>query len=420
VVEIVLFAIVPRDRLTQHTPFNHFALLAEAWLHGHFDLPEGPPDYTGFNDFAVFGEKVFVSFPPVPALLLLPVVAVTGSAAATPDGLVFVLLAGAAPALLYLALDALARSGRSRRKNAENVGLALLFAFGSVYFFTAAQGTVWFAAHVVGAACAAGYLYASVGAERPVLAGLFLGLGVGTRTSLLFALPLFAAEVVRLSRGGAHDGPRILGVSLRALGRPALRFSIPFVAILAALAWHNAARFGSPTEFGHKYLAIVWKPRIDKWGLFSTHYLGRNLAIAFTSLPWLGQRAAPFVVNAHGLALTVTSPFYAWALWPRRSARERTRSAYFAIALTCLAVALPAFLYQNSGWIQFGYRFSNDFAPFLFGMIAVGGRRLGPPFVVLAAFSVLVNAFGAVTFQRSGFERYYFTDPSQRVIFEPD
>ena len=41
------------------------------------------------------------------------------------------------------------RGGRSRSE-AENVLLALLFAFGTVYFFTAVEGTVWFAAHVVG------------------------------------------------------------------------------------------------------------------------------------------------------------------------------------------------------------------------------------------------------------------------------
>ena len=66
----------------------------------------------------------------------------------------------------------------------------------------------------------------------------------------------------------------------------------------------------------------------------------------------------------------MTTPFYAWALWPKR-----TNATFWALAATALAVALPDLLYQNSGWIQFGYRFSNDFAPFLFAMIAVGGRR---------------------------------------------
>lgn len=419
-VEVVLIALTPAARLHGHTPFNHFALLAETWLHGHLDLPNGPPEYTGFNDFAVYGEKIFVSFPPLPALLILPLVALCGSAEATPDGLFFVVLAGLAPAILHLALDALSASGRSRRTARENALLAILFAFGTVYFFTSTQGTVWFAAHVVGAACAAGYLYASIGAERPALAGLCLGLGFATRTPLAFAFPLFAFELWRAARLAEDGSTRVLGLSSRVLTAKAPRFVAPLVVVLGVLAWHNRARFGDVTEFGHKYLAIVWKARIERWGLFSFHYLGRNLAIALASMPWLGQKAAPFVVNAHGLALTVTSPFFAWALWPRAEREAGARATHAALALTALAVAAPSLLYQNSGWIQFGYRFSNDFAPFLVAMIAVGGRRFGPTFAVLAAFAVAVNAFGAATFQRAGFERYYHVDGTQRVIFEPD
>ena len=420
VVEAILLLVTPHERLAQHTPFNHFALLGEAWLHGHLDLPHGAPEYTGYNDFAVFDEKVFVSFPPFPALLLLPFVALFGSAETTPDGLIFVLLAGVGPALLFLALDKLGRVGRSRRSLGENIVLALLLAFGTVFFSTATQGTVWFAAHVVGVVCAAGYLYACIDAEHPILAGLLLGLGLATRTPLVFAFPLFACELVRASRRSTVGTPAILGLSPRFLLTKGGLFAAPFLSIALVLAWHNAARFGDFTEFGHRYLVIVWKARIDKWGLFSFHYLGRNLAIALASFPWFGQKGAPFVVNAHGLALTVTSPFFAWALWPRRSAREKTRFAFRVLAISAICVALPNLLYQNSGWIQFGYRFSNDFAVFLVAMIAVGGRRMGVAFAVVGAFAVAVNAFGATTFQRAGFERYYTVDATQRVIFEPD
>jgi hypothetical protein len=83
-------------------------------------------------------------------------------------------------------------------------------------------------------------------------------------------------------------------------------------------------------------------------------------------------------------------------------------------------VALPSLLYQNSGWIQFGYRFSNDFAPFLFAMIAVSGRRLAAPFYALGAAAIAVNGFGAITFQRAGYERFYFIDPTQKALHQPD
>src|SRR5690606_29817954 len=67
-------ASAPSGRLAHHTRYNHHALQAEAWLSGRLDLGGPPPAYTGRNDFAVFEGKTYVSFPPVPALLLVPAV----------------------------------------------------------------------------------------------------------------------------------------------------------------------------------------------------------------------------------------------------------------------------------------------------------------------------------------------------------
>ena len=53
-------------------------------------------------------------------------------------------------------------------------------------------------------------------------------------------------------------------------------------------------------------------------------------------------------------------------------------------------------------------------------MIALSRRRMGPAFFALAAFAVAVNAFGAVTFQRAGYERFYFTDRTQKILHQPD
>ena len=198
VATLVYLLCAARETLTEHTPFNHFALQAEAWLHGRLDLGGPPPDYAHGNDFSRFEDRWFVPFPPFPALLLLPVVALSGGhAEVVADGRFFLLLAGLAPAALFLGLEKLRERGDSERSERENLGLTVLFALGSVYFFSAEQGTVWYAAHVVGAALAALYFWVSLGAARPWLAGLLLGLGFATRTPLLFAAPLFVLELAR-------------------------------------------------------------------------------------------------------------------------------------------------------------------------------------------------------------------------------
>jgi hypothetical protein len=279
----------------------------------------------------------------------------------------------------------------------------------------------------VGVALCCGYILCSLEARHPALAGLLLALAFATRPSLGFALPFFLFELFRAARE-AGDPARPLGdrpLGDRPLGelggacwatlvRRGARFALPAIVVLVAVMAHNHLRFGDPTEFGHRFLTVVWRKRIDTWGLFSFHYLGRNLAILLAGLPFFSPDRG-LQINGHGLALWLTSPFYIWALWPRR-----TGGRYWAAAVAAACVALPNLLYQNTGWVQFGYRFSNDFAPFLFVMIALGGRKLGPPFWLLGAGAMVLNGFGAITFDRAEHRHFYFIDRTQRIVHQPD
>jgi hypothetical protein len=168
---------------------------------------------------------------------------------------------------------------------------------------------------------------------------------------------------------------------------------------------------------GYRYLDVAWQPRIEKWGLFSYHYFARNLGVVLTSLPYTGDPRAvvPFQINAHGLALWFTSPFYLWLIWPKTTTRP-----HHALWITVACVALPSLFYQNSGWVQFGYRFSNDYAVFLFALLALGGRPFGRVFTAAACWAVIVNAFGATSFNRPDYARYYFQDNSQRILYQLD
>jgi hypothetical protein len=399
----VLFAAflasVPDGRLARHTRYNHHALQAEAWLAGRLDLGGPPPAYTGRNDFAVFEGKTYVSFPPVPALILAPALAAVGAPERLRDAQIWLALAPLGPVLWFLGLERLRKTGRSRRPSRVHAGLALLLGVGSVYWFSAVQGSVWFASHVVATTLAGGYFLASV-AGRPALAGLALALAVGARPSLGFALPYFVFEALR-------DRP-----AAGLLTRRLLTFALPMAIVLSLLGWHNAARFGDPTEFGHRYLDVVWRPRIEAHGLFSPIYLGRNLAVMATALPFYdGDQGLR--VGGHGLALWITSPFLAWALWPRRRS-----STFLAAAFSAGLVTVVVLLYQNTGWVQFGYRFSNDFAPFLIVMIAVGGRRLGAAFWLAGVVAIAINAIGAVTFDNPRHASFYVIDRDQRTLFQ--
>jgi hypothetical protein len=96
-------------------------------------------------------------------------------------------------------------------------------------------------------------------------------------------------------------------------------------------------------------------------------------------------------------------------------------SALGRVLLACVAlVALPTLFYQNTGWVQFGYRFSNDYAPFLFALLALVGPSLRGSFMLASAFAVIVNFFGALTFGRPEHAKFYAIEPTQRVLYQPD
>lgn len=392
----------------------HFVYLADSLLHGQLALREAKPPTD--NDWARYRGKVYVSFPPLPAVVLMPLVAVWGTKAW--DSLFWAVLAGLGPALLYVLLRRLRELGLSERAPRDDLLLTALFAFGSVLFFVAVQGTVWFAAHVVAVPLIALYVLFSLRAARPLWAGAMLALAFMTRPTTQYLAVFFAAEALLASQrepagAGATLGALVRNVDVRAFARRMAVFALPILVVGALAMAMNAARFDDPFEFGHSHLQIRWRGRIEKWGLFNYHYLGRNLAVMLASLPWLTSSAPYVMISRHGLALWVTTPQLLLVLWPKRSS-----FTMLGLGAAAACVALANLLYQNSGWIQFGYRFSLDYSVLLFALLALGGRRFGRRFIALTAVAIAINTFGAITFDRA--HRFYDKDSTQRVIFQPD
>lgn len=404
------------------TTDNHFVHLAHSFLEGQLGVVGNRP--PGTNDWALYKGTWFVSFPPFPALVIAPAVAIWGLA--TRDALFWAVLAGLAPALLFVLLRRLSEQGESGRSLRENLTLTALFAFGTVYFFVAVQGTVWFAAQVVVSALLVLYLLASFDCRRPLLAGLCLGLLWATRpNTILMSWPVFAIEALRTYRrstapavdDAAHPLVRAVQWLRGADYRPVLRayvlFALPVVVIGGLQLWFNHARFDDPFVFGHEYLQIRWRSRIETWGLFNFHYFSKNLAIFVASLPWISEQRPYVTISLHGLALWFTTPNLLWLFWPKRFDARMV-----GLAISAAGLAIIDLCYQNSGWIQFGYRFALDYMPLLVALLALGRRRFGPGFYACLVFAVAVNLFGAITFDRHW--RFYDNDRTQNRLFQPD
>jgi len=436
VVGLVGYGALAGERLFRQSSDPHFVYQADAWLHGKVAID--PPPAKGddwckvetvvlrdgrtvrgrrFQTRPVFrtttgdfiplsevasskGHTFYVSFPAVPTLLMMPA-ALAGGRRGN-DVLPTVLCAALILPLAFATLRRIAAAGQSQRTVADDLWLTAALAFGTVLYFAAVQGRVWFTAHVVGVVLALGYAWASIEARRPIVAGVCLGLAAVTRTPMAFMFPLFLLEAARMAGGLAHlrGDAAERARFLRQLARPVLQFAAPVVVIAIAAAAYNVVRFDEPTEFGHSYLHVRQQAQMEQYGLFDFRYLARNLAVAFTLLPELPEKGPFAQVSGHGLAIWVTTPAFLLLLWPR--ARPPLHRALW---LTVALVAIPTFFYQNSGWVQFGYRFSLDYTVFLVLLLAVGGRPLGWGTRALVALGIAINLFGAWSFASQ--PRYY-------------
>jgi hypothetical protein len=110
--------------------------------------------------------------------------------------------------------------------------------------------------------------------------------------------------------------------------------------------------------------------------------------------PPIGWRSpAVWLVLAGALALLAR---LAWT-WARQSDAPRL---LVPVLLTLVACMTPGLLYQNTGYAQFGFRFSLDYTPYLLLLVALGrwDFRRGLP-LVLAGLSVAAGVWGAVAFR---------------------
>jgi hypothetical protein len=446
---LVIYGLVAWNRVGHQSSAPHFVYQADAWLHGQLSI-DGPlkgDDWAKVETVTLVdgrdvegrrlrsrqffktlsgdevpltqvkqskGTTAYMSFPPVPALLMLPGAILSGRDAN--DVIPTLLVAAMILPLSLLLLRRLVQAGLSTRSVADDLWFVALLAFGTVLFFSSVQGKVWFTAHVVGVVLALVYAWASIEARRPIIAGLALGAAALTRTPMAFMFPLFVFEAWRMAARSVGDA--VIGadpeasasgkLNLRsgklavrkAMLRPLIRFAIPIVGFALIGMVLNYARFHSPTEFGHSFLEVRQQAQIEQFGLASYKYLSRNLAVALALLPEPVKQAPWIQISGHGLALWFTTPLFLTLLRPR----DKT-VLHAPLYLTIALVALPSLIYQNSGWVQFGYRFSLDYTVFLVMLLALGGRPLRKIGKLMVVFGIVVNLFGAITFDR--YWQYY-------------
>ncbi len=405
-----------------------------------------------------------IPFPPLPALILVPFVAAWGLS--TDDQTIFTILAAIDVAVCWWLL------GQLRIRPVTRLATVIFFAFGTVFWYAAQLATTWYQAHIVAvglAMLAVGLaLRADPAAQddergadgepgpdrelrpdgelapngdpprvvparhghrfaidrRQFVIGLLFGLAATARLTILLAAPFFI-----LVGSGGRWWRRSWSAGIGA--------AIPVAALLA----YNLAVTGHVFHpaYDHlyrlearAYTALHYHP---EWAAEDPRYLAQNLGIMFLSIPeilperqrdTLGTIDEPLCTEPGaqrglfdpdcplalprdvGMSILLTSPAFLLMIPAlRRYGRSRLVTG---AALAVLLVVLIDLMHFSQGWVQFGYRFSNDAVPFAVPLVALGLDRLAdgtrrwavPLALALVAVSVAVNAWGVVWARQLG------------------
>jgi len=450
--------------------YNHFVWQAAAFLDGQAAIPWPVPG-NNFQDFYPLTDTAglptgfgLLPFPPLPAIVLMPFVAIFGLA--TDERAVSVALGAIGVGLCWWML------GRLPVGRMVRLAVTMFFGFGTVFWYAAGLGTTWFLAHVValvplllavGLALGGDRAFAadaepdrdgpdgaeddgaegarggeprqSIGAaiaialresvpevavglrtplafidRRQFAAGLLFGLACTARLTIVFGAPFFM-----LVGSGGSLARRSISAGLGAI--------IPVGLLLA----YNVATSGQLFHPGYEYLyqleangyrALGYNP---DWSIEDIRYLPQNLGIMFLSTPAIlpdqvpaglgGGRAlctaegavrglfdpaCPIALPRDiGMSIILTSPAYLYVL-PALARLRRSRLVAGA-TLAVAAIAIVNLMHFSQGWVQFGYRFSNDFVAFALPLVALGMARRGGVGLLagwLVGASVAINFWG--------------------------
>lgn len=369
--------------VTERGGTNSYALLADAFLNGRFDSP------SCFDiDCIRFMEKIYVVFPPVPAALVTPLVALFGPG--TTGFMAVALALFAITGLCWWAIaDRLGVVGEAR------MWTTLAFLFGTPAIYVALRGdAVWFFAQGVALALTSGAILAALD-RRLALAGALIGLAFLSRQMALFAAPfLFALSRPKGARLIAFDRATILD---------AIKLAAPLLAAIAVYCLYNWLRFGEPLETGYKYIAdfpenpgwINW--RIGEVGLFSPDYFVFNAFHLFLQgfhVEFAGRHMTDLVrLDPMGTSIVAASPFLLYAFYARRDMRLLVGGLGIAV------VTGITLFYHSNGYSQHNVqRYALDWLPVLYVLMlpafAVEGVRLEErlkPFKLLVTYAIALN-----------------------------
>lgn len=363
-------------KLFTQSPYAYYNYLADAFLHGQNWLRILPASTL---DLSIFNGRFYLYWPPFPAFVLMPFVAIYG--VQFNDVLFTILFAALNVGLVAQLLRAACRTEFLHLSKVQRAILVFFFAFGTVHFTLAPYGKVWFTGQVVSFTCGLLAYWAAFslrGGKAWFFTGLALAGAMLSRSQMVFT-GIFPAVYLLY-----QEKPWNWKHVIRNLAWAAL----PLVVALSFYLSYNQSRFGNPLEVGMIYtnMSDFFRPTFELYGVSNLHFVPNNLYYQYVFYP------LPIRWNSgFGGSLFLLSPLFFGvfaAFW-----KPRSKVFIWALLASILVTNIPILLNIGTGFLQFGPRYTLDFTVPLLLLTALGIEKWKPTIPFLLAIISAIQYF---------------------------
>ena len=177
------------------TFYNYYVRLADAFLHGRLYITDNP---SWLNELVPnpSGPGFYVVYPPLPAFLMVPLVAIFGLD--LNQTLVSVFFGSATVVIAFFVAKSVLKKPECPQPKSQKTYLwfTALFGFGTIFWWLTSDGGVWVIAQVIATFFMFLAIYEAFNKARPLVMGLLVGASFWCRLPTILGIFFFAGLII--------------------------------------------------------------------------------------------------------------------------------------------------------------------------------------------------------------------------------
>jgi len=358
---------------------NAYIQFAQSLLHGNLNLPAT----TDHGDLSYFNGQLYLPYPPLPGIILVPFVALFGAAHVNT-----VAIATAMSCFcLYLVYNILSKL-KVDKEYFPWIIAAIFFGTGFWYaLFTSHH--VYAFAHITSFLFQLLIINEILGKRRWWFIGVFIGCTFLTRQFTIVYALFVLGYMFYLYRIAKEK------ITFKTI----LSFSSPIACCIVLYLSYNYLRYGNAFDSGYEHIVYigVLKERIQQYGVFNIRYVLFNLYCTLIKGFNIQFEGAGYLkikdMDLWGTSLFCASPFLIAGFKANWS-----KTLIISAWTTILIILVGQSFYHNNGFEQVNTsRFTLDFLPLLIVLMSLGISKV-PAWLMksLISYAVVLNVISFI------------------------